>query len=355
MTEKSPDAALDILRSLAPGAPLRAAIELILRQDTGALIVLGTGSDVDAVSSGGFDITPAVPFSPARLAELAKMDGAVLVDEGIEHIYRANVHLIPDSSIETSETGTRHRTAERVARQTGNPVVVVSEGRSTATLYTLDGKYELQSPTSLMAQANQDLQSLERFRQRLHDAEERLTRLEVDDIVLSRDVVLLLQRAALVQRIGADLERYAVELGGDGNLLTVQVADLLDGVARTAELVYADYGTDSVPDRTQQLAGLDELATEELYDPHRVASMLELGPLDHHARPRGYRILGRVPRLPENVEESLVEHFGDFQKMLHATAGELDQVEGVGRARAQQLRRYLDRLLEATHVWIEEE
>jgi diadenylate cyclase len=344
------DAALDVLRSLAPGTPLRRAVELILSQDSGALIVLGYGPDIEALCSGGFHLEGAV-FSPARLAELAKMDGAVILDAGAEVIHRANVHLIPDSSIPTLETGTRHRTAERVAVQTGRPTVVVSQGRSMVTVYTRSGKHELRSPTALLEQANQNLLTLERFRWRLNEVEGRLTQLEVDDIVTCRDVVQMLQRAALVRHIARDLEHYIVELGGEGQLIRVQLEDLVTGVEEAAEQVYGDYARSFPPEHPQPLDLLGSLSTEHLGDPGRVTSLLDLGPLDARVLPRGYRVLNRVPRLPEGVKSALVEHFGDLQRLLHASASDLDQVEGVGRTRARQLRHYFDRLLDSNRAW----
>jgi diadenylate cyclase len=341
---------LEIQRSLAPGEPLRNAIDLILHQETGALIVLGYGTDVEAICSGGFYLNGA-DFSPARLAELAKMDGAVITDGAAEVIYRANVHLLPDSTLDTNETGTRHRTAERVAGQTGRPVVVVSEGRSTVTVYTSRGKYELRNPTTLLAQANQNLLTLERFRRRLSDAEAHLTQLEVDDLVVYRDVVLLLQRSALVQRVASYVEHYAVELGGEGNIIQIQVSDLLLGVHRTAARVYADYARVYPPDIEDPLEPLADIDTEHLSDPSRVAAQLDLGPLDSQARARGYRILDRLPRLPDAVKDSLVDRFGSLQGLLHASVADLDEVEGVGRTRARQLRNYFDRLLDTTRGW----
>ena len=346
----SRDPSLDVLRAVAPGTPLRNAIELILRQETGALIVLGYGRDVEAICSGGLHLDGA-DFAPARLAELAKMDGAVITDEAAEVIYRANVHLIPDSSIGTSETGTRHRTAERVAVQTGRPVIVVSEGRQTVNVYVGAKQLELRSPTTLLAQANQNLLTLERFRRRLTDDEDRLTQLEVDDIVVFRDVVQILQRAALVRRIGRDLEHYAVELGGEGELIRLQLFDLLTGVAEMAELVYGDYSRTFPPKRRQPLDLLETLSTEHLSDETRVAGQLDLGAQENPARSRGLRILARIPRLPDAVKASLVDHFGKFQKLLYAGVTELDEVEGVGRTRARQLRHYFDRLLDSTRVW----
>jgi diadenylate cyclase len=348
------DPSLDVLRALAPGTSLRNAIDLILRQETGALLVLGYGRDVEAICTGGFHIDGA-DFTPARLAELAKMDGAVVTDEAAEVIYRANVHLIPDTSIDTGETGTRHRTAERVAVQTGRPVVVVSEGRQTATVFIGSSQFELRSPTILLAQANQNLLTLERFRGRLTDDEDRLTQLEVDDIVVNRDVVQFLQRAALVRRIGSDLEHYAVELGGEGELIRLQLVDLLSGVGEVAELVYSDYSRKYPPKTRQPLDRLQSLSTEHLSDEARVAGLLDLGAQESPVRPRGFRILARIPRLPDAVKTSLVDHFGGLQKLLYANVAELDQVEGVGRTRARQLRHYFDRLLDTTRGWEFEE
>jgi len=344
------DGALDVLRSLAPGTPLRRAVELILSQDSGALIVLGYGPDIEAVCSGGFHLDGA-DFSPARLAELAKMDGAVIVDDRAEVIHRANVHLIPDPAIPTAEAGTRHRTAERVAMQTGRPAVVVSQGRALVTVYTRTGKHELRSPTVLLQQANQNLLTLERFRWRLNEVEGRLTRFEVDDVVTCRDVVRVLQRASLVRHIARDLEHYSVELGGEGQLTRIQLEDLVVGVEETAEQVYVDYARTFPPHPRQPLDLLANLSTEHLGEASRVASLLDLGPLDARARPRGYRVLNRVPRLPEVVKSSLLKHFGDLQRLLHASVQELYEVEGVGRARAQQLRHYFDRLLESSRGW----
>jgi len=348
------DGALDVLRSLAPGTPLRRAVELILSQDSGALIILGYGPEMEAICSGGFHLNGA-DFSPARLAELAKMDGAVIVDERAEVIYRANVHLIPSPAIPTGETGTRHRTAERVAKQTGQPAVVVSQGRSMVTVYTREGKQELRSPTALLGAANQNLLTLERFRWRLQEVEERLSQLEVDDIVTCRDVVRVLQRASLVQHIARDLAHYTVELGGEGHLIRIQLEDLLTGVQEVAEQVYADYSRTYPSKPRQPLEVLAPLTMEHVSDASRVASLLDIGPLDARVRPRGYRVLNRVPRLPEAVKGSLVARFGDLPQLLEATPVELDQVEGVGRTRARQLRHYFDRLLESNRSWAVEE
>ncbi len=335
---------LNILRRFAPGTPLRTAAELVVRQGTGALVLLASGKQADAVCSGGFVLREA-RFTAQRLAELAKMDAGIVVSDDISEIRRANVHFIPDSSIQTSETGTRFRTAERLAKQTGHPVLAISEeGRRVAVVFTGEERYELRNATALHAEGNQSLSSLERLRRRLQSAEDRLTRLEVDDTVTTRDVVHVLQRAELVNRVAKDLERTLVELGGDGHLISVQAADLLDGVDDLAELTYEDY---SRRKRTVPVARLlAEIPTEDLHDTEAVAEALKLGPVDAACTPRGVRALSAVPRLPDSVEQALIGHFKTLPKMLMASADDLAQVEGVGPARAQQLRSYLERLLQ---------
>ena len=311
--------------------------------------MLGDRGRVEPVSSGGFDLAGA-EFTPQRLAELAKMDGGIVIDADASNILKANVHLIPDPSIATDETGTRQRTAERVARQTGLPVISISEGRGTATVFTRDGQFGLESPTELFAKANQSVQSLERFRRRMDDATDALTRAEVEDVVTGRELALPLQRAALVEWLAKDVNRHAVELGQEGDLIRLQLIDLLDGVEETADLIFSDYSRRRTS-KSGHLRRLDGIGPARLRDLSMVASALGLPSLDSHVRPRGLRVLSRVPRLPEPVKVSLIDHFGDFQKLLHASVADLDQVDGVGRTRAQLIRHYFDQLLDSTPVW----
>ena len=338
---------LDILRRFAPGTSLRGAVDLILRQGTGALMLFGTPSEVDAVSSGGFFLKD-TPFTAQRVAELAKMDGGIVVNPDASQIDRANVHFVPESSIATEETGTRFRTAERLAVQTGCLVVSISEeGRSVAIVFKHADQYELRRPTELNAQANQTLNSIERLRRRLQESEDRLTRLEVDDAVTVRDVAVLIQRAVLVTRLFSQVERAVVELGGEAHLIAIQAIDLMDGVRDLAQLVYDDYVRRRRPTRLMVFDRLNDVATNQLYEPGPVVAALKFGGLDDATRPRGVRALAGVPRLPESVKESLVSHFHDFHKLLGASVDDLDLVEGVGTARAHQLRNYLDRLSQA--------
>jgi diadenylate cyclase len=340
---------IEILQRLAPGTALRTGIERILQAGKGALIVLGNGPGVDAISSGGFTLQRA-PFSPARLAELAKMDGGIVMDANSAHILAANVHFVPDSAIPTDETGSRHRTAERVAKQTRLPVVAVSEGRKVATLYIDGDKIELPSPAAIAARVNQELQNLDRLRRQLNDAETLLTNLEVSGMATNRAVVGLLQRTELVRRVGLSIERLAVTLGDEGRLAAVQVSDLLRGVEHARDVTVLDYSaTKKVA--TRSVGNLEALPEPDLVDPVRVAKAVGVADLDQAVEPRGVRVMSKAGRIPESVRETTVDHFGGFDKLIVASVEELEAVEGVGLVRARQLRYYFDRLLAAAETW----
>lgn len=355
MTARPAPDQIEILRRLAPGTEMRDAVDMILRQGSGALVVLGNGAAVEAMCSGGFFLDDAA-FTAQRLAELSKMDGGIVLDDDTQYIVRANVHFIPDPDLATNETGTRFRTAERLSKQTDRPILAVSEeGRSVAVVYWRGERRELRPPPVLEAEANQRLISLERLRRRLQEAEDRLTRSEVDDVVVVRDVALLLLRAALVERLYADVERTVIELGGEGQLISLQAADLIEGVAELAETVYQDYSKRRGRSNKSIFARLEAVPTQDLYVPTRVASALGMDALDAAVRPRGIRALSRVPRLPDGVKDALIGHFKDFQRMVHAPVSDLGKVEGVGAARAEQLRTYFDRLLEVGTTWRFEE
>lgn len=344
-----------IIERLAPGTALRRAVGRIIQQQNGALVVLGDGPEVDRICSGGFKLVDA-DFSPARLAELAKMDGATVLDDDWRQILAVNVHLLPDPSLKTSETGARHRTAERVAKQTGKPVLAVSEDRRVATLFLGERKQELQDPTALTAAVNQALLTLERFRRRLDEAVERLTPMEVADRMTYRHVVIIVQRAELVRRIGAEIEDDTSGLGGQGALVRLQLADLLQGVVELRDLVVRDYvrplraGT-----AERRLAKLEAVPTSAVSDPEVVAEALGFAVLDDPAEPLGLRVLTQVPRLPESVRERLAKQFRSFQKMLRADVSQLASVSGIGQTRAQELRSFFDRLEQSVGIWEHDE
>ena len=317
----------------------------------GALIVVGDGPEVLAICSGGFLLD--AEFTPQRLSELAKMDGAIILAPDSSRIARANVHLVPNPNVPTSETGTRHRTAERVARSIDVPVISVSEELSLIAVYRNDIKHPLEPIPRLLARANQGLQTLERYKTRLDNVIGNLSALEVEDLVTVRDVATVLQRAEMVRRIAEELDGYIVELGEDGRLVMLQLEELMGGVDDERRFVIKDYFRDQPSWRLDHaLEALSELSTEDLLDLRKVTAILHLpsegGELDNSIQPRGYRLLSRIPRLPDAIIERIVARFTSLQKTLRATVDELDDVEGVGGTRARAIKEGLSRLAETS-------
>ncbi len=351
--ERSDD---DLLRTtlaaVAPGTDLRDGLERILRGRTGALIVLGNDRVVESLSTGGFPVD--IEFSATRLRELSKMDGAIVLDRDATRILRANTQLVPDSSIETAESGTRHRTAERVAIQTGFPVVSVSQSMRIIALYVAGRRHVVEGSATILSKANQALQTLERYKSRLDEVTSTLSALEVEDLVTVRDVAGVLQRLEMVRRISEEISDYAVELGTDGRLLSLQLEELTGGLGNDRELVIRDYlaSTKSTKSVELALADLVELSSTELLDLSagaRAVGFTIVGDgLDSAVSPRGYRLLTKVPRLPNAIVDRLVEHFDSLQRLLAANLEDLMDVDGVGEGRARAVREGLSRLAESS-------
>jgi diadenylate cyclase len=349
MADGRDDELLGVLAMLAPGSTLREGIERIIRAGRGALIVIGWTPAVESIVSGGFVID--TNATAQRIAELAKMDGALILDDEGERVLRANVHLVPDPNVHTAETGTRHRSAERSARQTGVPVISVSESMSVVTLYYGDRKRVLEDVSVLLFRANQALSTLERYRARLDEVSAILSAREVEDAVSLRDVTMTLQRAEMVRRIAREVEDYVAELGTEGRLVELQLDELMASVDDERALIVQDY----LADRRRKLSGsleeLDALSTDELLDVDRIAAALAYD--DEHAlersvTPRGFRLLSKIPRLPDPVIAKLVQRFHNLPKVMDATLEDLDEVEGVGETRARSIQDGLRRLAESS-------
>jgi diadenylate cyclase len=342
---------IEALAAVAPGRPLREGLDRILQASMGALIVVGDGPDVLNICSGGLLLD--AEFSPQRLSELAKMDGAIILAPDASRIARANVHLVPNPNVPTSETGTRHRTAERVARSLDVPVISVSETMAIIAIYRHEQKHALEPIPQLVARANQALQTLERYKNRLDAVSGALSALEVEDLVTVRDVVTVLQRAEMVRRIAEEIEGYIVELGVDGRLILLQLEELMGGVEDDRRYVIRDYARVTRSAKVDDLiTRLSELSTERLLDLKEVAAMLGLvgedGELDSGIQPRGFRLLSKIPRLPDAVITNIVERFGSLNKLMRATTDDLNDVEGVGDTRARAIKEGLSRLAESS-------
>jgi diadenylate cyclase len=345
------------LAVVAPGTELRDGLERIVRGNTGALIVLGFDAVVREVCSGGFELR--AEFSATRLRELAKMDGAIVLDHECTTILRAGVQLVPDPDLPTRESGTRHRTAERVARQAGFPVITVSKSMRVIAVYTGGERYVLEDSGALLTRAHQALTTLERYRQRQEQATGALSALEIEDRVTLRDLAAVAQRIEMTSRVADEVAGYMIELGTDGGLLALQLEELTAGGSQERELFLRDYapaprpGVAGPPASGHGAAGSSRLArltADELLDLPAVAQAVRPGPaddLEQPISPRGYRLLSRIPRLPVAATERIVGHFDCLQKLLSASVQDLSEIPGIHAAVADRVHEGLSRLAES--------
>ena len=337
------------LARVAPGTPLRDGIDRVVRAKAGALLVIDDGPDVLAICSGGFLVD--APYSPQRLSELAKMDGAIIISTDGSRIARANVHLVPDPTVPTSETGTRHRTAERVARSLKVPVISASEEMGVINIYAGGSKHQLQDVSRLLDRANQALQTLERYKVRLDDAIANLTGVELEDVVSLRDVVAVVQRGEMVHRISDEIETMIIELGVDARLLRLQLDEIYGDIDDELDLVVADYlpAGRTVVD-TQ--AEMSRLSDDEVLDLRIAAASLhrdgDYRDLDQEVAPKGLRLLHRVHRLPANQAAAIADHFGGLAKLQRATVNDLMAVDDVDEMMAISIKDTLERVTEST-------
>src|SRR6266568_3858060 len=340
---------LEALARIAPGTELRQAIDDIIRSHEGALIVVGDPEALSFLYSGGIRLDQ--PFTPQLLYELAKMDGAIVVDVALTKLAYANVQLMPDPTIPSNETGTRHRTAERVAKQTGALVVSVSQQRETVTIFVGPARYQLDPVADVLAKTNQALGTLDTYRQRLEQVLTRLTALEFQNAVVLDDVLVTLQRAEMTSRMAERIVRDCVELGSEGRLIRLQLEELVGNVPSERDAIVRDYHAVSAgPEATLALEGLRALRYQDLLEFDRLVELLGytrgLNPLDTSVQPRGYRVLSHIPRIPEPVVRRVVGDFGSLDTVVRASQRDLEAVEGVGAVRAREIREGLRRLQE---------
>jgi diadenylate cyclase len=338
---------VEALKMIAPGTLLRQAIDNIVRARTGALIVFADEATIRPLISGGIDIDAAL--RPMILYELAKMDGAILLDISGKHILHANVQLMPDSSIESQETGTRHRTAERVAKQLGVLAISISAARDVVTVYVGDIRYIMDPIRTMLDKADQALQTLERFRNRLNQVAAELTELEFRERVTLIDVTTYLQRAEMTMALSQLIERYVVELGSEGRLVELQREELVYGVKEDRAAVLHDYLPDPTPERVEEVRkAIIDLPSDELISMNRIGEILGYTPevnfLEQSVSPRGFRMLRKLPRLSDQVIGDLIDRFGTLSAVIAASVEELASVEGVDEYRARDIKEGLARL-----------
>lgn len=339
-----------ILKLMCPGTALREGLENILRAKTGGLIVLSDSEEVMKIADGGFLIN--ADYSAAYIYELAKMDGAIILSKDLKKIISANTQLVPDSSIPTYETGTRHRTAHRVAKQTGDIVVAISQRRNMITVYKGDIKYVLRDSSTILEKANQAIQTLEKYVAVLERVINNLNLLEFQDLTTLFDVATAIQRTEMVMRVVEEVEMYILELGNEGRLISMQLNELTKHIERDGILLIRDYIADGL-ELNEVYKGIQKLSQTELLDLEAISKQLGYSgePLGETLiSPKGYRVLSKVPRIPSNVIENLIKHFKDLTSIIDAEIEDLDRVEGIGEARARAIRTGLKRINEQVYL-----
>ena len=330
---------------LIPGEPLREGVDLIADKKTGALIVVGSSSKLDKISSGGINLSNC-KFTPEMLCELAKMDGAIIVDQNVDTILKANVHLNPSDLIETSQTGTRHRTAQRVSVETELDVIAVSDESGIIKVFSKDEVNELEESSIILGRVNESLQSIDRTRRRFDDAVFELGELEIENSITNQQVLEVVQRGELLGRLSEQVRNEAENLGEDSGLVMIQIDSLESGVRQTLDLVLKDHlPTRKFRNINKAADEISNLTYEELNSIQTLGNLLYMQPLDQVSTPKGYRVLARFPGLPDNLHDSLVSKFKSLPNLLLASTDKLFEVDGIGRNRAQQLREYFDTLL----------
>ena len=349
--ELQTDRVRHLMALLAPGTPIREGLDRIVNGGTGSLIVLGDGPEINEVCSGGFPLD--VRLTPQALRELSKMDGGLVVSSDHERIKAAAVHFVPDGSLPTMETGTRHRTADRLSQQTGAPVVVVSASMSVMSLFLNGRRYLIERPEQLLARANQALDTLASYRRRLVEEAGNLTTLEIRDHVQVRDVAAVAQRFEMWRRIDVEVRGYVSALGVEGRLVQLQRNELSLGVEDLGRLLTEDYRPDSVAPGEFSLSGLQKLSWADLLDVTKVADAIHLGPAEHPLdspiRARGHRQLALMTDLSSRTIQRVINHFSDLQSLVSASTSELGDIKGVGLRRAREIRQGLESIFEGDH------
>ena len=340
---------LTSIERIAPGTELRQGIDDIIRAGEGALIVIGDAEALSFLYSGGMKLD--LPFTAQHLYEVAKMDGAIILNNALTKIAYVNVQLMPDPTIESKETGTRHRTAERVAKQTKALVISISQQRETVTIFQGPRRYQLDPIATVLAKTNQALATLETYHSRLEQVLTRLTALEFQNTVALEDVLIVLQRAELSARTAEEIERDCLELGSEGRLIRMQVVELLGDVPGEKAAVVNDYHVAGPgPEAAMALEALSALSYHELLEFERLGELLgyprTVNPLDHTVTPRGFRVLAHIPRLPPAVIKRVVADLEGLDAIVRASQRDLEAVQGVGTARARDIREGLRRLQE---------
>jgi len=346
--QKREEILTEILKIIAPGTMLREGLENILKAKTGALIIIGDSKEIMDIVDGGFKIDE--EYTPARLYELAKMDGAIVLSSDMKKILLANAQIMPSNAIPTQETGTRHRTAERTAKQTGELVISISQRRNIITVFKGDLRYTIEETSKIITKANQALQILEKYKKVFDSNLSMLNEYEFNDIVTLDNVINCIQKAEKVMTVVEEVKKSIYELGTDGRLVQMQLDELIGGLEEEELLIIKDYMAQTNRRRTPEKAQAEIRSYSINVNENVIAKALGYENFENYEEiavyPKGYRILSKVPKVPSNIVDNLVKFFKSFQHILLAEIEELDKVDGIGEVRALNIKQTLKRMQE---------
>lgn len=338
---------LKLLEIMAPGTELRQGIDNILSARFGALIVVSDDPDLSKLFDGGFFIN--CEFTPQRLFELSKMDGAIIIDKNIEKILYANVQLHPSSSIPTTESGTRHRNAERFAIQTDSFVISISERRTVITIYKGDIKYKLLDVNNLIIATNQAVRMVERYRLVIEKMLDDLTILEFDNLVTLTEVNECLQKFIFLFKVAKEAKNYIVELGVEGRLLQMQLDEIMLDLDKELEFLILDYFNPRKKlDMEKILSELEITEMSEALEVKYLSGFLGYershANLDKEVEPKGFRILNKITKLSQKDIDNIIYHFESFSAIVNSDLTDLSEIRGISKIKAQTLKNGLQRL-----------
>ncbi len=318
---------VDILRVVAPGTNLRTALEGVVKIGKGALIVV-ENEFTPSLIDGGFKLN--CRFTPQRLMELSKMDGAIILSADMKKIMHANVLLTPDSRIPTNETGTRHKAAERTARMAGSLVIAVSERKHETTVYYKNLRRTLLNSSELLRKTNEHIQLLEKQRELFDSSIEHLTKIEMRNYPSLDAAMQVVQKGYAIQKIAEDIQRSLIELGKEGSLLKTRLKELLTDVREETELVIKDY---TKLDVKKSRTLLQSLTYEELLDKENIIKSLAYEDHLQHKQIKGWRVLNKTS-LAESEIALLIKEAGTLGKALNSQLGFYKTILGNERGAA---------------------
>ena len=307
----------EAIRCTAPGTALRNALDMILAGRLGALICIGDTERVLASGNDGFPLN--IAFTSNRLFELSKMDGAIVIDEDLTTILRANFHLNPDPSMPTSETGMRHRTAARMSMVTDAIVVSVSERRSHIAIYVRGRSFQLRSASDLGNEVNQLTIAMQTSRDSLDALLSRLTALEFDNYVTLADITRVYGGFELLLQAASQVCSFLPQLGTNDKIVRRQLEQLAGGMEEEYLLAIRDYAANSSEEDARRIRReFGALSPREMASPARIARILGYDDLneDSVVTPLGLRTLSRSSAVPTDAVENIVSEYGSLQALM---------------------------------------